>query len=152
MTDRELEDFLAEKVMGWKPVRNEWGTLLAECDEPFTWRLRYEDWRPLSDIAQAWQLIDKLSAYPESAVFVVCQPHDGNMASCMVYRGGARSYDSADVFLHLKDEEEFSRSDYARSSDTIKPAVMVAMKTAAQAICVAAAMWRGWKPTVESSV
>lgn len=146
MTDRELEDFLAEKVMGWKPVRNEWGTLLAECDEPFTWRLRYEDWHPLSDIAQAWQLVDKLSTYPESAVFVVCQPHDGNMASCMVFKGGARTSGPLDVFFELKVEDEFSRSYYS------KPAIKVAMKTAAQAICVAAAMVKGWNPTVESSL
>lgn len=139
MIDRDLEDFLAEKVMGWHRERvpytgewwrnsNDYGVQAADY------------WHPLSEIGQAWQLIDKLSEYPESHVFVVCQPHDGNMASCMVFKGGARAYGPLDVFFELKGEDDFSKSRYPG----IEPAIRVAMKTPAEAISVAAAMIKGW--------
>ena len=143
-----IEHFLAENVMGWKPecvgstpvhpgyTPNCW--MAADCVV-----LWMDEWHPLENIHQAWMLIDKLSAYPQSYCFVVCQPNDGNQSAVMVFDGDARPYYMRDIFLHLKSEDEWASSETAADLG-IKPAIRVQAKTATEAICLAAAMikWR----------
>ncbi len=138
--DHELEGFLAERVMGWR--------LEIDASDPFfdcwmkeNYVVYWKDsWHPLRYLSQAWQLIDKLS---DDYAFVVHRSHGLNYSSVMVYEGGARSHSPADVFLHLKEEDEWTRCPEAKKLG-VKPAIRVQAKTAAEAICVAAAMVKGW--------
>lgn len=133
-----IEHFLAENVMGWKLVDGYWdkgdGTPLVYSEHSDGWG----SWHPLAHLADAWMLIDKLSAYPQSYCFVVCQPNDGNQSAVMVFEGDARPYYMRDIFLHLKDEDEWASSKTAADLG-IKPAIRVQAKTVTEAICLAAA-------------
>jgi hypothetical protein len=62
MTDRELEEFLAEKVMGWK-LHNDYiekGDFFSYWDTGDCQHTVYRDsWHPLCEISQAWQVLEK---------------------------------------------------------------------------------------------
>lgn len=131
---RNLNDFLAEKVMGWRID----GDYLYDGDARLMWAC---DWNPCGMISHAWQLIDKLDDY----VFIVCKPNAPNCSSVMAYKGGARPYGPGEIFFHLKEEEEWVTDPVVKKYGLHpKPVIRVTGKTPSEAICLAAAMVRGW--------
>ncbi len=90
-----------------------------------------------TDIADAMKVVKYLSDYPQSHTVVMCQPHDENHPGVMIYEGGARPYGSADVFLHLVDEDAWANSKTAQELG-VKKSVRVGSKTLEDAICKAA--------------
>lgn len=73
MTDEQIIELLATKVMGWTLSPN--GTLWNGPGEPGSrlqiWR---EDWNPLARIMDAWMLVEKLRK--ELCCFTLDSDHD----------------------------------------------------------------------------
>lgn len=134
---RELDAFIAEKVMGWTiidRVKMGWGK------GPVVWDTgqdpedehsspTYQDFRPSERITDAWLVVDKLAGgnYP----FILTQDRYGG-----TYSGGIWLA-SFGVFM-----EEYERGPRGDDGDAVSywanPGLICAGKTPAHAICLAA--------------
>lgn len=70
----ELDAIIAEKVMGWKRVP---GTESGAWMDPCTNDGRMGSWSPSTDIAAAWEVVEKLklSLIPTNKGWIVSQHH-----------------------------------------------------------------------------
>lgn len=89
-----------------------------------------------TDIAAAWTVVDHLSAYPQSNVVCVSQPHDGNYASCAIFKLGAGGRPD-EVLLRIAEVKEFAESRFGPIAG-VAPVVIATAALVPRAICLAA--------------
>ena len=126
---RELDALVAEKVMGWRRLN-----YLPTYRQPpivppdHIPGLRADLPEYSTDVAASWTIVDHLTKYPQSNIVAVCQPHDGNPASCRIVLGGAADLSHGELLDHLS---YFGKGVTAHS------------KTVPLAICLAALKLKG---------
>ncbi len=141
---RELDAFVAEKVMGWQKFSNEanasgadrpwftiesFGVCVRRSGRP---GIVSRSWSPSTDRGAAEEVEKQLNR--EGWMVIVINHHDGNLAACMIADGIAASHGPQDTFLHLHEYEGL----HAQYPGIFGKPVRVSAGTASHAICLAA--------------
>ena len=102
MTKQELENLIAEKVMGWEICRTEYTKEEAwHSDHRFIgvntkYECAVQDWQPLTDLNQCFEALIKWKSEDARRCYGISEPCEVGLACCVLNEF------HADTSIHLK--------------------------------------------------
>lgn len=123
MTNHELNNLVAEKIMGWKLDLSDWKT----SDNQFTMWDVY-DWEPSENIRCAWMVVEKFSRGPWH-VFI-CDTHSDNWKSCLIRSSVASPYPPEEIFYGLmpykRDDKNLGLKEFKAQTESVPKSICLA--------------------------